>query len=52
VDPTKIEGDVSNFGVTGIRIDKSSLDDDGYMIIDGDSQPIGHLKLKVSIDKA
>lgn len=52
VDTTQIEGDVSEFGVSGIRIDKSSLDSDGYIVLEGDSQPIGHVKLKVSIDKA
>lgn len=43
--------EVQYFGTTGVTFDKSDLDESGYVILDGDSQPIGHIKIKVSTEK-
>ena len=42
---------VDNFGATGIVFDMSDVDEDGYVTMEGDAQPLGHVKLKVSVDK-
>ena len=44
--------EVEYFGTTGVIFHMSEVDENGYIILDGDSQPIGHLKLKISVDKA
>ena len=43
---------VENFGATGIYFDMSDVDENGYIELRGDAQPLGYIKLKISVDKA
>ena len=43
---------VENFGATGIYFDMKDVDENGYIELRGDAQPLGYIKLKISVDKA
>ena len=43
---------VENFGATGIYFDMNDVDENGYIELRGDAQPLGYIKLKISVDKA